>query len=88
MVRHCYCNDGYVGVCECYNGTDIANNGMDIAKKELIEVIHYNPLDYNQKYYVTEDGHKITDKMTAGEIVSRFGVIRQLEAKGFKVIPV
>ncbi len=40
---------------------------------------------YNQKYYVTDQGHAFTEPMTAGDIVSRFGPIRELEAKGFRV---
>jgi hypothetical protein len=42
---------------------------------------------YNPLYYLTQDGHKITEPMTAGDIVSRFGAIRELEAQGFKVVP-
>jgi hypothetical protein len=42
---------------------------------------------YDQKYYVTQDGHAITEPMTAGDIVAKFGPIRELEASGFKVVP-
>ncbi len=42
---------------------------------------------YNQKYYVTQDGHAITEPMTAADIVAKFGAIRELESNGFKVVP-
>ena len=42
---------------------------------------------YNQRYYVTQDGHAITEPMTAADIVAKFGTIRELEANGFRVVP-
>jgi len=46
-----------------------------------------NPKKYDQRYYVTQDGFAVTEPMTAGDIVAKFGAIRELEASGFKVVP-
>lgn len=45
-------------------------------------------IKYNQRFYVTEDGHAITQPMTAADIVAKFGPIRELEAKGFRLVEV
>lgn len=42
--------------------------------------------DYDQHYYVTKDGHAITEPMRAADIVAKFGPVRQLEADGFRVV--
>ncbi len=57
------------------------------CRDELYEEYMKDQDDYNQKYYVTQDGHAITEPMTAGDIVAKFGAIRELEANGFRVVP-
>lgn len=37
-------------------------------------------------YYVTQDGYKITDKLSLQAIIERFGNIEQLEAAGFRLV--
>jgi hypothetical protein len=62
------------------------NDVVRHVKPDEIAVPGGHPL-YNQKYYVTQDGHAITQPMTAADIVGKFGPIRELEANGFKVVP-
>lgn len=59
----------------------------NFAKDQARIIKELKESEYNQKYYVTQDGHAITEPMTAADIVARFGAIRELEANGFRVVP-
>lgn len=37
-------------------------------------------------YYVTQDGHKITGKMTITQIIEKFGSVQELEAAGLRLV--
>ncbi len=58
----------------------------EVTRKELEKEYPLKD-NYNQHYYVTQDGHAITEPMRAADIVAKFGPIRELEASGFKVVP-
>lgn len=57
----------------------------DILTNEQLAKLQ-EPDNYNQKYYVTQDGHAITLPMTVSDIIAKFGPIRELEASGFRVV--
>jgi hypothetical protein len=69
-------------------------SGIKIVRKDTVPV---NPKSYealykvmgcNQRYYLTEDGHRLTDGMTVADIQAKFKkTVKELEAAGFRVIP-
>lgn len=65
------------------------DEGVEVGMKKIEEALAKIVKDYgyNAKFYVTQDGHAITEPMTAADIVAKFGAIRELEANGFRVVP-
>ncbi len=45
-------------------------------------------LDYNHKFYLSQDGYAITEPMTGAEIVAKFGPAGELRLAGIEVVPV
>ncbi len=37
-------------------------------------------------YYVTQDGHVITERLSMRQVIERFGSVRELEAAGLRLV--